>query len=131
MKNPTIKLTLITLVTTALKPSKVIASAGPGSILSEFNTEIELDSNLTSINSIISTILPISFTLAGIILLFMLISGGFTMMTAISDPKGADAGKQRITAALTGFFLLFLSYWIIQILEIVLGVNIFTINLAG
>lgn len=89
-----------------------------------FNQEVGLNTELTSINGIISTLLPILLIFGGIILLFMLISGGFTMMTAVSDPKGADAGKQRITAALTGFFLLFLSYWIIQILEIVLGVTI-------
>ena len=54
----------------------------------------------------------------------MLISGGFTMLTAVGNPEAADAGKQRISAALLGFLLLFISYWIIQILEIVLGINI-------
>lgn len=121
-----LRFTLISLLlVSALQSVKVFAAdEGPGSSLTEFNTAIGLDENLTSINKFISTLLPILLIFGGIILLFMLISGGFTMMTAVSDPKGADTGKQRITAALTGFFLLFLSYWIIQILEIVLGVTI-------
>ena len=80
--------------------------------------------NLTSINGIISTFLPYILSFAGVILLFMLISGGFTMLTAVSDPKAADAGKQRLTTGILGFVLLFISYWIIQILEIVLGITI-------
>lgn len=104
------------------------AQDAASSNLSDFNAEIGLGTgtggDLSSINSIISALLPITMILAGTILLFMLISGGFTMMTAVTDPKAADAGKTRITAALTGFFLLFAAYWIIQILEIVLGVSI-------
>jgi hypothetical protein len=80
--------------------------------------------DLTSINGIISTFLPFILSFAGIILLFMLISGGFTMLTAVGNPEAADAGKQRITAAILGFIILFVSYWIIQILEIILGINI-------
>ena len=89
-----------------------------------YNVAIGLKSNLTTINGIISTFLPYILSFAGVILLFMLISGGFTMLTAVSNPEVADAGKQRISAALLGFILLFISYWIIQILEIILGINI-------
>jgi hypothetical protein len=92
---------------------------------SSFNTYgIGLKMNLRDINSIISTFLPYILSFAGIILLFMLISGGFTMLTAVGNPEAADKGKQQITAALLGFILLFVSYWIIQILEIILGINI-------
>ena len=80
--------------------------------------------DLTTLNGIISTFLPYILSFAGVVLLFMLISGGFTMLTAVGSPEAADAGKQRISAALLGFLLLFISYWIIQILEIVLGINI-------
>lgn len=90
-----------------------------------FNVEgIKLKENLWTLNGIISTFLPYILSFAGVILLFMLISGGFTMLTAVSNPEQADAGKQRISAALLGFILLFISYWIIQILEIILGINI-------
>jgi hypothetical protein len=64
------------------------------------------------------------FPLAGLILFVMLVWGGFEMLTSAASKKGLDAGKQRITAAIIGFLLLFASYWIIQIVEAITGVVI-------
>lgn len=90
-----------------------------------YNEAIGLtDSSMYSLGGIISKTLPYMLSIGGLVLLVMLISGGFTMMTAVSDPKAAEAGKQRITTALIGFFLLFATYWIFQLLEIVLGITI-------
>jgi hypothetical protein len=55
----------------------------------------------------------------------MLLAGGFTMLSSASNPEAADKGKQQITTALIGFIIIFAAYWIVQIVEIVLGVNIF------
>ena len=43
---------------------------------------------------------------------------------AAAGKKSIDAGKQRATAAVVGFMLLFASYWIAQIIEIVFGIKI-------
>lgn len=69
-------------------------------------------------------LLPILFTLGGIGLFLMLIWGGFEMMANAADSKAQQAGKQRITAAIIGFVLLFVSYWIAQTLEIIFGIRI-------
>lgn len=74
--------------------------------------------------AIINALLPYMLTLTGLILLVMLIMGGFGMLTAATDAKKAEAAKARITASLIGFFIIFAAYWIVQILEIVLGVKI-------
>lgn len=80
--------------------------------------------NGTVMSYFINSALPYLLTGAGLILFAMLISGGFTMMTAVTDPKKAEVGKARITAAIIGFIIVFGAYWITQILEIVLGVKI-------
>ncbi len=73
---------------------------------------------------VISRVLLFAFPMAGLILFVMLIWGGFEMLTGATDTKSQDAGKQRITAAIIGFVLLFISYWLARILEAVFGVNI-------
>lgn len=78
-----------------------------------------------NVSGIISRILPYLYVIAGLLLLFYLIAGGFQMMTAASDEKGLTQAKAKITNALTGFLLLFVSYWLVQILEYVLGIQIF------
>jgi hypothetical protein len=74
--------------------------------------------------SVTNALLPYLLAGAGLILFAMLISGGFSMLTAATDPKKAEAGKQRITAAFVGFIIIFASYWLTQILEIILGISI-------
>lgn len=76
------------------------------------------------IGNTINTLMPLIFVIAGMGLLVMLMSGGFQVMTAVQDPNRAEEGKQRIVAALIGFFILFASYWIVQALEIIFGIKI-------
>ncbi len=76
--------------------------------------------------ALISVILKNAYTLAGILLLVLLIFGGFSIIMGAggSDPKKAAAGKKAITSAVIGFLIVFASYWIIEIIEKITGVNI-------
>lgn len=64
------------------------------------------------------------FPIAGIILFIVLILGGFQMLAGANNSKSLEEGKQRITAAIIGFILLFAAYWIAQLLEIIFGIRI-------
>jgi hypothetical protein len=88
------------------------------------NPQFDPNADVSIISGIINALLPYLLTLAGLILFAMLIAGGFQMLTAASNPKAAEAGKTRITHAIVGFIILFTAYWLTQILEIILGVNI-------
>lgn len=101
-----------------------VTGAPLSTVLNQLNP-IPADKNLSSINGIINTLVPIIITIAGLILFIMLIAGGFQMLTSASNPEAAKAGQQRITTALVGFLIIFAAYWIVQIVEIVLGINIF------
>lgn len=73
---------------------------------------------------IVSRILVFAFPLAGLILFLMLVWAGFEILIGAPTKKSIDAGKQRATAAIIGFLLLFSAYWIFQIIEQVFGVKI-------
>lgn len=80
-----------------------------------------------SLGYFISAILPNIYVIAGIIAFFLLIGGGlmFIVSSGQQNPEGAGKGKQAITAALAGFVLIFASYWLIQIIEVITGIQIF------
>jgi len=78
-----------------------------------------------SIGEFVSVILPNVYILAAIILFFLIIFGGFSIITSAGDPEKAKEGQQTLTAALIGFLVIFTSYWIIQIIEVLTGVNLF------
>lgn len=73
--------------------------------------------------TMINIIVPNIFLLAGIIFLFLLILGGFSIITSDSA-KAVDEGKQKVTTALLGFLVMFSAYWIIQIVELLTGIAI-------
>jgi len=70
------------------------------------------------VNLIVSNI----FIVGGIIFFLFLIVAGFKFITG--GQKGAEDAKGIITTALIGFIIMFASYWIIQIVSLLTGVNI-------
>lgn len=73
---------------------------------------------------LINVIVPNLFIIAGIILFFLLLFGGFSIITSQGDPKATEKGSQAIVGALVGFLIVIASYWLIQIIEVVTGVQI-------
>ncbi len=60
--------------------------------------------------------------LTGIILLYLLVFGGFTWMTAGGNPEKIEKARKLITSAIIGFILMFMSYS----LTILIARNFFT-----
>ena len=75
-----------------------------------------LKTSLSTPGGVISIVVPVLFIIAGFILLFYLISGGFALMFSKGDQRAVEAGKAKITSAVTGFIILFVSFWLVQIL---------------
>jgi len=84
------------------------------------------NSPFQSFGGLFSLLLPNFYILAGIILLFFLIFGGLTVI--LGAGKGSDEqiekGKKILTSTLIGFLVVLLSYWIMEILQIVTGIPI-------
>lgn len=87
------------------------------------NGPADLDPKFTNIASLVSNALPLIFSIAGVILLAMLLWGGFDYLTAMGDPKKAEAARGKITNAILGFFLIFAAYWITQIIIFLFRLN--------
>jgi len=85
-----------------------------------------LGGKYSSSGVLISMILKISITIAGLIFLGLLIFGGITviMNAGNGDSKKAAQGKTAITNALIGFAIVLLAYTIIQIITAITGLEI-------
>ncbi len=78
-----------------------------------------------TIGEIISKIIPYIYVIAGLVLFMMLIMGGFSYLTSAGDPDKMKSAQGKITHALVGFLIIFLAYWLAQLLEIIFGIQIF------
>lgn len=85
-----------------------------------------VDSVFPTVGTLFSTILFNVYTIIGIVLVFILLFGGITFIIGSKDGnKAATAkGKGAITAAMAGFFIVVFSYFIIQLIETITGIEI-------
>jgi hypothetical protein len=78
----------------------------------------------SGITALISAVLPNVYIISGLVLFLYMIFGGFLVISSAGDAKKTDEGKQALTNAIIGFGIIFASYWIIQIIEIITGIPI-------
>lgn len=76
---------------------------------------------LSSLGSILAALMPYIFTISGIVLLFMIIASGYSLLTSAGNPESIEKGKKRLTAALAGFFIIFIAFWIWQLVQVFTG----------
>lgn len=84
-----------------------------------------------SLGTVVNILLKNSLTIAGILLLALLIIGGlmFVLSAGSDDPKQAQNAQKMITSSLIGFAIVFLSFVIIQLIEVITGLNILNSSL--
>lgn len=78
---------------------------------------------LSLTNAVLSNLLNIVFIIAVIIALAFLIYGGIRWITSGGDKTKVEAARNTLVAALIGLVLVFLSYFIIQIIFSIFGID--------
>lgn len=82
-----------------------------------------------AVSSFLNLLVPVAFIIAGLILLFLLIGGGFSIVASGGNAKSVESGKNQIMSAIIGFVIIFAAYWIIQIVQAFTGVPILNATL--
>jgi hypothetical protein len=77
-----------------------------------------------TLGNVITLLLRYIYIFAGVALLFMLLWGGFVLMTAAGDQAKSKEGYGKIQAGIIGFLIIFVSYFVVQLVQKVLGVTI-------
>lgn len=75
-------------------------------------------------SDLLNNILPNVYVAAGVVIFFMFILGGFKVISSASDSHKMEEGKKTITFAIMGLLVVFASYWIIQLIQVVTGLQI-------
>ena len=75
---------------------------------------------------LVSLILSNAVAIAGFILFIFFVIGGISIITGAgqNNPEKVANGKQTLTAVVVGFIIVFISYWIITIVEMVFDLEI-------
>jgi len=81
---------------------------------------------LTGVGSLVSRIIQLSFVVAGIILIVLFLMGGIGIIASAGsdNPQGVEKGKQAMTSAIIGFVVVFVAYWIVQLIAAITGTTL-------
>jgi len=77
------------------------------------------------LGTVIAELLKYVFPLAGLIMFFMVIAAGFQLLTSGGNPESLQKGYKKLIFAIIGFIVVFIAYWLVQILETVFGITVF------
>lgn len=91
----------------------------------DWETQTIPNSNIAGdpLASVFNVVLQYIFPIAGFVLLFYLVTSGYSYMTSMGDPKKIEAAKTNITYAIVGFVVIFVAYWIVIFSGQALGLN--------
>ena len=97
-----------------------------GEFLKDAEGKTTIMNKHSTISPLISSLLKNSLIIAGIVLLGLVLFGGFGMIASAGsgDSKKAEQSKKTITSAVIGFLIVFSAYFIIQIIQTITGLNI-------
>ena len=90
----------------------------------EIDSSIYAPANVSSIGSLMNVFIPLVMTTASIIFLFMLLFGGFKILTAGGSAENFKKAQQLITWAVVGFGLIVLSFLIVKVIGYITNVPI-------
>ena len=76
-----------------------------------------------NLGDVVSAALPYVYAIAGLSMLLIIIWGGISLMTSAGDPGKSKAGYGMIQGGLVGFLIIFIAYFVAQIIQVVLGVK--------
>ncbi len=79
-----------------------------------------------SLGDFVSHLLNPVYVIAGVIMMFLLIFGGISVIIGAGkqDSGQVEKGQKAITAAVIGFIIIVGSFFIIQLIEVITGVQI-------
>ncbi len=102
--------------------NQIFAQSYPGDV----NLQDVVKPSFTTIGSLTSVIVKNALTFAGLILLVLLIFGGFQFIVAAGsgDSKAMQKAQGALTSAFIGVLLVFGAYWIVQIISQITGIKL-------
>ncbi|KKR50182.1 MAG: hypothetical protein UU81_C0013G0004 [Microgenomates group bacterium GW2011_GWC1_41_8] len=91
----------------------------------ELQGPTQMADRFSDIGDVVGKLVPIMLSIAGLILFIMLIWGGYDFLFSGGDPGKVEAGRTRIMNAIIGFVIVFVAYFLVQLLGFIFGFSLF------
>lgn len=92
-------------------------------------TQFDALCNITNFGNVIGFVITVAFILAVLIALGFLIWGGIKWITSGGDKAGVEGARNTIIAAIIGLIIVFLSFFILNLVLGFFKINLFNLEL--
>lgn len=79
--------------------------------------------NINNVGELVTRVVSFLIPLAGIILFFVLVMGGYDFLLSQGNPEKIKSGRAKITAGLIGFVILITAYLAVKIIAMIFGLT--------
>ncbi len=79
--------------------------------------------SITNIGDLINILVPFLISLAGVVLLVIILWGGYDLMTSQGTPEKIKNAQAKLTSGLIGFVLLISAYMITRLISYIFGIG--------
>ena len=84
-----------------------------------------LNGRFANIGGLISALIPYIYVFAGFALIFVILMGGYGVLTSGGVPEKTKMGYDKIAKGLTGFVIIIVSFLVVLLMEAILNIKIF------
>ena len=123
--SPAIYLSIATSAFAATDPAKIGSPCGTGQWTALCNLTAD------KLGPLIGTLIQFVFVLATIVALFFLIYGGFRWLVSGGDKTQVGAAREHIVAAIIGLVIIFLSYFILNLILSFFGISLSNLSIPN
>ena len=78
---------------------------------------------IDTLGDLVTKMLGFILPLAGVVLLFVLIAGGYDFMMSQGNPEKIKSAQAKITTGIIGFFILAASFLIVRVISAIFGLG--------
>jgi len=82
-----------------------------------------LGNEITNLGDLVNKLIDFIIPFCGIILLLVLIWGGYDYLLSHGDPEKVKSGKGKITAGIIGFIIIILAYTLTKLIAYIFGMQ--------
>ena len=79
--------------------------------------------DIDTLGDLVTKMLGFILPLAGVVLLFVLIAGGYDFMMSQGNPEKIKSAQAKITTGIIGFFILAASFLIVRVISAIFGLG--------
>ncbi|KKR43388.1 hypothetical protein A2434_03280 [Candidatus Woesebacteria bacterium RIFOXYC1_FULL_41_14] len=85
---------------------------------------------IAGLGDVFKSIVSYALGFAGIVLLVLLLVGGFRFITSGGDPKAVEGAKKTLTSAIIGLVVILVSYLILVLIKRITGVDVTNFSIS-